>query len=252
MCTLTAIPFSSGGFRLVFNRDEQRTRLAGLPPVERQCGDRVFLMPFDPASGGTWIAANDAGLAAALLNLNDSDGGNSLPAAFSQEERKSRGTIIPMLMDGDSVESGLRTAKHLAPGDFLPFRLILLDGNHVAVVRSDGATLAIDLTPNHQSALMWTSSGLGDQLVEKPRRELFEKYLGGMGDVVRRQDEFHRHRWPDRPHLSIRMSRDGAATVSRTIVEVSDDTVTMRHQFIPEAAEATALTLRRSTARTAP
>ena len=67
--------------------------------------------------------------------------------------------------------------------------------------------------------MMLTSSGLGDELVEAPRRELFDAMLS-FGECSRqRQDEFHRHSWGDRTYLSVCMRRTDAATTSYTVVE---------------------------------
>ena len=76
---------------------------------------------------------------------------------------------------------------------------------------------------------MFTSSGLGDELVESPRRELFDRMIT-FGECSRqRQDEFHRHSWPDRPYLSVCMRRTDAATRSYTVIETWPGGASMRH-----------------------
>ena len=79
MCTLTILPLGGASTRLAFNRDEQRTRPAALPPQVRQFGGRTALMPVDPVSDGTWLAVNDAGLVLALHNVNPPGGSAPLP-----------------------------------------------------------------------------------------------------------------------------------------------------------------------------
>ncbi len=78
---------------------------------------------------------------------------------------------------------------------------------------------------------MNTSSGLGDHVVEPPRRALFTRMFAGAApdDFAAIQDAFHRHRWPDRPHLSVDMDRADAETVSLTVIELDDVSVTMRY-----------------------
>jgi hypothetical protein len=44
--------------------------------------------------------------------------------------------------------------------------------------------------------------------------------MDGSTDPDPQQDRFHRHAWPDRPHLSVCMRRRAARTVSHTLVEV--------------------------------
>ena len=68
MCTVTIIPVDQGGFRLVSNRDELRTRPHAQPPsLQRTPGGGEGLWPVDAGAGGTWIAATRAGLALTLL-----------------------------------------------------------------------------------------------------------------------------------------------------------------------------------------
>jgi hypothetical protein len=62
VCTLTIVPLGGGRTRLAFNRDEQRTRPAALPPQTRRYGGRTAVLPVDPVSDGTWIALSDVGL----------------------------------------------------------------------------------------------------------------------------------------------------------------------------------------------
>src|SRR5205085_949351 len=101
MCTLTVVPLPDGTVRLAFNRDERRTRPAGLPPVRRLFGPRQAVLPTDPASGGTWLAVNDAGLALAILNATP-----ERPPATAGGNR-SRGAIIPALLGCDSPAAAI-------------------------------------------------------------------------------------------------------------------------------------------------
>jgi hypothetical protein len=69
------------------------------------------------------------------------------------------------------------------------------------------------------SPVAFVSSGLGDALVE-PRLALFEEMVVRTGATAAAQDEFHAHRWPDRPQVSVMMTRADARTVSVCRVEV--------------------------------
>ncbi|MEO1236354.1 MAG: NRDE family protein [Planctomycetota bacterium] len=196
---------------MVTNRDEQHTRPDAEPPQRRRFGDRVALFPADPPSGGTWVAVNDAGLAVTLLNLKTPGLPTELPDAVS------RGHVIPRLLHHARAEDAARDALALGPAATLPYRLLLVDATHTAVVRADGTTVDLDLQPRSDAPTMLTSSGLGDHLVEPPRRELFDQAPPATPDA---QDAFHRHRWPDRTPVSVKMHRPDARTVSRTVVEV--------------------------------
>jgi hypothetical protein len=67
---------------------------------------------------------------------------------------------------------------------------------------------------------MLTSCGLGDHLVQTPRRELFEAFVRSGAMTAQVQDAFQQHRWSDRPHVSVRMNRGDARTVSYTVIEL--------------------------------
>ena len=61
MCSVSWVA-AAGALDLFFNRDEQRTRAPGLPPVSGDRNNVRFFFPVDGKSGGTWIAANNRGL----------------------------------------------------------------------------------------------------------------------------------------------------------------------------------------------
>jgi hypothetical protein len=216
MCTLTLLPLEDEHgrcLRIAFNRDESRLRPTAIPPHRLHFGERTALMPVDPASGGTWIAASDAGIALSVMNINP---GDRLDGASTQ----SRGKIIPSLLHCTSVDEMLAKLSDLSAVAFAPFRLLIASLEGLAVVEHHGKGGQILSRPPLSSPLMFTSSGLGDSLVEGPRRDLFESMLLPH-PAPRNQDAFHRHTWPDRPHLSICMARPDARTVSHTVIYLS-------------------------------
>jgi hypothetical protein len=91
MCTVTIVPFD-GGVRLVCNRDERRVRAEALPPAVRPTSSGSAIYPIDPASAGSWVGANDAGLAVALLNRTPSR------LAAAPDAPVSRGVIVPAML----------------------------------------------------------------------------------------------------------------------------------------------------------
>ncbi len=261
MCTLTVIPLASSGVQLAFNRDESRA--AGLPPRARRFGHRTAVLPTDPASGGTWLAVNDAGLALAVLNVNPlswpsplaGEGGGASPpgeGALSYGDnavlnsraglhpspgsqtrhplpqgeraksfRRSRGAVIPALLACDSPSAALAACERLNYRDFAPFRLVLVGDGVVADVRWDGREPMVMSRLVGGAPQMFTSSGLGDHLVEGVRRELFEEmFASGPETWEAAQHAFHRHTWPGREHLSVNMSRATARTVSHAVIDI--------------------------------
>jgi hypothetical protein len=198
------------------------------------------VLPVDPTSGGTWVAGNDAGLALALLNVNGKKELSATPAA-----PQSRGKIIPALLHTDTPLSAAFSALTLDPAQYAPFRLLLVNRRGGVEVHSDGTRIRLVWRIGLTSPQLFTSSGLGDQLVEGPRRKLFGEFFDRPGDWLFQQDAFHRHRWPDRPHLSVCMDRQDARTVSHTLVSLGPARVTLSyHPDAPDRpAEAVTLTL---------
>ena len=217
MCTVTVIRQPDDLIRIAINRDEKRTRPTALPPRLKHFGERQAILPIDSAAGGTWAAVNDAGIAFVLLNQNP-DGGPDWTGSC----RKSRGLIIPLLLHCDSVVEAMQTASYFKADQFGPFRLIVVDRGSIGQVDSDGFQHVAAINPLGDEPLMFTSSSLGDRLVDGPRRTLFESTSF---HSARAQDHFHRHIWPAAPHLSVCMTRDDARTVSFSIIELRSETV---------------------------
>lgn len=230
MCTVTALPrtlLSSDVspdrllLRVVCNRDELLTRAPALPPTLWAAGHRRALMPIDPHGGGTWIAANDAGLVFVMLNVND-----GLPA---QAGDISRGTIIPTLVGCGTVSRALTHAQQIQADRFAPFRLLIVDRHEVVDCWPVGGRIR-HRRSYLRSAILRTSSGLGDAVVAGPRRTLFQRMFTGTPDARVAQDYFHRHQWPGREAISVHMRRSDAGTVSRTVVEVRESSVRLSYQ----------------------
>ncbi|MEM9345067.1 MAG: NRDE family protein [Planctomycetota bacterium] len=228
MCTVTIVPKPGlkDAFRMACNRDESHGRAPADPPKHPGRKDyldqRFVLMPIDPSSGGTWVAVNDAGIAFTLLNYN-------LPEPPTDRDQ-SRGAVIPFLAQADTVEDALAMAGQLERERMMPFRLVICDGKTLVLWRSTEPVEKTEIRPWSSEPVMFTSSGLGDHLVEGPRRELFEDWFGA--DVAinfDHQRDFHRHRWLDKQHVSIDMYREDARTVSYTVVDVELNNATIRY-----------------------
>lgn len=226
MCTVTIVTLKhrepapdalAACVRMACNRDELRTRPPASLPVVRLFGDRRAIMPVDPVSDGTWIAVNDAGVAATLLNVN------LVPrsqADSANRKIRSRGSIVPSLMHHARLSDAVRAARAIDPRSFPPFRLVILDDRETAEIHSDGQKIRGTRQTLRKPAF-FTSSGLGDHLVDAPRRELFHTMFDNAVAAPDLQDRFHHHVWPDRRHLSVCMSRVEAETVNYTVVEIA-------------------------------
>jgi hypothetical protein len=224
---MTAIRTPTDILRVVFNRDEQRTRAGELPPAFRRCGDRTGLMPIDPVGGGSWIGANDAGLIAALLNANPVGQGPLVRPT-------SRGAIVPAVLAlttlGD-VESFFESFDATRMGRF---RLVAFQQFDRLEAVSDGSSVIVSRSVDPEWPALWTSSSLGDEYVSRVRTRLFADLVDSSSA---KQDEFHAHRWPDDLARSVLMIRADARTVSRVTLCRSGESISMRHERVNESGE---------------
>ncbi len=249
MCTLSIIALDHpvtndrAGFRVVCNRDEHRERSTASPPRWRTLptGSRA-IWPTDTHSGGTWIGAAEHGLVLAVLNHYPTPG----ISVVGLSGLRSRGLMIPELISEPTAEAVAARVRDNDLEKYAPFRLVAIDTwggrdrlPRAAEIRWNRTELAVSWTAG--AALCFASSGLGDARAA-PRLPLFREMVVDAGATPERQDEFHRHTWPDRPEVSVMMSRTEARTVAVTRLEmlrISDLTrfsVRMRYEPVPETA----------------
>ncbi|MFK7790565.1 MAG: NRDE family protein [Phycisphaeraceae bacterium] len=208
------------------SRDEQHGRAPAHPPKHFGKPDAVdqlgYLMPIDPSSKGTWVAVNAMGLAFTLLNYN-------LPTPPTGRDR-SRGDVIPALLQAQTIDHAVELAKTIERERMMPFRLVICDGDSLLLWHSTEPIEQAEVMAWDRQPVMFTSSGLGDHLVEGPRRELFEDWFSAEPmEYAAQQTGFHCHQWPGREQLSVCMHREDARTVSYTVVDVHRSKVTMTY-----------------------
>jgi hypothetical protein len=240
MCTLTAIPgrllaegdAGPANVRVVFSRDERRLRRPARPPIETTIGGRRVLMPLDGAAGGTWIAASDAGLVFALLNVTDHVSAGPVSTAPAWPGRVSRGAIIPAMAGAADLDEATAAARAIDAADHAPFALLCVSTAERLELRSDGQRLTLARQPMSHP-WMRTSSSLGDARVAGPRRRLFDAWCRHPPIDAASQDRFHRHCWAERRELSVLMERPDARTVSITTVECGPGEVRMAYDEVP-------------------
>lgn len=224
MCTLSIIALGApscagrGGLRIVVNRDEHRERSPALPPRwhELRGGGRA-VWPTDVHAGGTWVAAAEHGLVLAVLNHYP----RPPVGVVDLHGLRSRGLMIPDLITEPTAEAVVARVRDNVLARYAPFRLLAIEpsaaGARTAELTWNRTYLAVRWHAG--AALCFASSGLGDHRAA-PRLPLFAEMVADPGPTPERQDEFHRHTWPDRPEVSVMMSRTEARTVSVTRVEL--------------------------------
>ena len=222
MCTLSFMP-DTGGFHLLMNRDEQRTRSVGLPPALHSCGDHQALYPSEP-TGGTWIGVNEKGLTIALINWYSKPQLQGAPAF-------SRGEIIPKLLAENSPGNAERLLRSLPLTRLNPFRLILVLAKDQSLheFRSDSTSLEKLTFPwerNH-----WFSSGYDEPEAMRIREMTSAKATGS--DPLAMLRNLHRSHAPEKGPFSICMHREDAHTVSFTEISIRKNAVSMSYHGGP-------------------
>ncbi len=218
MCSVSLIRPGPGRLRVVMNRDEADDRPAGLPPRGDADAGLPRLRTVDVRGGGAWIGVNAAGLVVCLLN-------RSVEGDLIPTQAPSRGALVPL-----ALEEALPTGVHrrIAPAAMgrAPFTLVAANSDVDLAMTWDGREL-VDLPP----ADIRCSSGLGDEQVAVARRQVW-RALTTTGPTAASQDAWHASRVGDDAAAWVLMRRPGARTISRTVVEVDGDAVTLTETAI--------------------
>jgi len=194
------------GYELFFSRDERRTRALARAPVELRVRSVRCLAPRDPEGGGAWLAANEHGVALALLNRYDA-------APLIAGPLASRGAIVLAhagARHADEVEAGLRA---LPLACFAPFDLaVFAPGEPVRRLAWDGVALAVER--DARGPLASSAVAAAEARAWRARRA-----------ATLRGELFHRDHRAPRPELATCMHRADAETVSLSRIRVGPDRV---------------------------
>lgn len=131
MCSLVILrrPGADYPVLIAANRDE----MAGRPwrPPARHWEDRPEIVGgFDELAGGSWLAVNDHGVVAAVLNREGTLG----PA----EGRRSRGELVLDALDHPDALLAADALTGLDPDAYRPFNLVVADNRDAYFVSSRG------------------------------------------------------------------------------------------------------------------
>jgi len=208
MCTVTFIPVKDQFF-ITSNRDEKFIRKHAIPPeIYFENGNRI-ICPKDADAGGTWIAMNENGNAAVLLN------GGFAKHISQPPYRKSRGIIF---MEIISALMPVRYFMHMDLSDIEPFTMIIFD-NCLYECRWTGTTKHCRQLKKYRPYI-WSSSTLYDESVVKKREQWFAAFLNrnphpAQEDIL----SFHRFTGDGDKQNDLNMNRNGLlSTVSITSI----------------------------------
>jgi hypothetical protein len=230
MCTISFVP-KLRGFYLAMNRDEKFTRSTALPPAIVDLADRRAIFPRE-REGGTWIAANDAGVCFALVNWH----------RIKREPARSiasRGQVVKALAGKISTEEIAAGLAALPLRRLPPFRLIAIIPSEQRVTEWRWDSDRLFVHKHAWERRHWFSSGLDEPKAELERSRVCDyaqrqRSIGSLSWLRR----LHRSHSPERGPFSICMHRPDAATVSYTEVAVSDRRTTMRYKAGPSCSSA--------------
>jgi hypothetical protein len=229
MCTVAFVPLGGGGYALGHNRDERRTRSRGLPPERLERDGRTVVAPRDPDGSGTWIGLHGDGVTFCLLNALESRPERLPP------EPVSRGLILwEMLhLDGaDAIGTRLADLEDELRG-IRAFHLVVAEpswgGRPASSVRFrwDGDALERD---HHESPRLYVSSSLDPTGAERARAISWRRFRERHDEIGPAElGEWLASHEPERGPLSVCMHRPEAKTVSRTLITVSPESISLSY-----------------------
>lgn len=157
MCTLVILRQRGHPWPLILgaNRDE----MLGRPwrPPARHWPDRPEVLGgLDELAGGSWLAVNDHGVVAAILNRTGSLG--------PQTGRRSRGELVLEALDHADAGAAAAALATIEPRSYRPFNLIVADDREAFWLRHADPTgvLPLAVRPLPAGVSMIASSDLDD------------------------------------------------------------------------------------------
>jgi transport and Golgi organization protein 2 len=213
MCTVTWSA-EDGGYDLFMNRDELHTRGHALPPRLSKLNGVSYLAPTDSDAGGSWIAVNEFGITACLLN-------NYPPDARIPANPISRGRLLIGLIEGRSVteiDSKLR-AENL--DHYRPFHVFVIGAPSATaearLFRWDGSG-ALVTNPSPEPPITTSSFETGP--VVQTRTDFYAKQFAIASRSPDELGRYHRSHEPAPGAYSVCVHRDDAGTKSLSHISV--------------------------------
>jgi hypothetical protein len=223
MCTLTFIP-TEDGYVAGMNRDEKLARAQAIPPERSDFPVAAALFPREN-SGGTWIACNSRGNLLALLNWND------VASRSDKKSLRSRGLLIPELIDGDDLADTRARFARLDLKEVPPFRLAGAFPRESLIMEWRWDCLRLQELEFVWRKRHWFSSSVSDVLAQQKRGWACEK-AGGYSSLepVSWVRNLHQSHDPVPGPFSICVHRKDAASVSYTEVRFSGESISMSYR----------------------
>jgi len=221
MCTVSWA-FSSEGYDLFFNRDEQKSREGAMPPCVREKAGSKYLAPQDSRSHGTWLLVNEFGISIGVLNHSD---------PLKENGRfVSRGLLPLMGIGCSTVKDVIEQIRSIELADFNSFHLLALGPKgELCLLTWDG----VSVTEDHGDAvkLPLTTSSYQSEEVVSFRKNLFSKMTDDVDDGVSEAlKKYHHTHNSNVGPFSVMMNRSDACTLSISHIKVDTDEVQFRYE----------------------
>lgn len=218
MCTVSWL-LGDNSYQLLFNRDEQKSRVIASPPSVSYEADLAVLAPRDEQGGGTWIAANSRGISIALLNASS--------IAAGCNGRMSRGLLPQRLIRLGSVKRIIAALKEMDLSPYLPFTLLAFDP--LGVVQKLEWNGELKRFSNETGAYgLATSSSFESEAVREFRVGLFKQMTRACNQVsAELLYAFHENHGDEPSAFSPCMHRPDAETVSFSWIQVDASRVSL-------------------------
>ncbi len=170
MCTVTFIP-TSEGFYFTSSRDEKVSR-ATIPPKTYNVAGIDLVFPKDKLAGGTWIASDNIGKTACLLN------GAFVNHQKEKKYNRSRGLI---LLESFNYNTAAEFCDSVDLNNVEPFTLLTLDYqgdilNSFYELRWDGNKKHLKKL-SHTDNQIWSSATLYAPSIQEARQFLFNTWI---------------------------------------------------------------------------
>jgi hypothetical protein len=167
MCTLVMLRRPAHDWPVIVgaNRDEMIDR-AWEPPA-RHWPDRAETVGGrDALAGGSWLAVNEHGVVAGILNRVGSLG--------PQSGRRSRGELVLEALDHADAGAAAEALAALEPRSYRPFNLVIADNRDAFWLRhaDPTGTLPITVVPLPEGISMLTAGDLDDESSPRVRTYL--------------------------------------------------------------------------------
>jgi hypothetical protein len=220
MCTVTFIPVNDR-YYITSSRDEKAARPKAIAPAVYADYKATLLYPRDAAANGTWIAMNQLGNAAVLLN-----------GAFVKHDpeppyRKSRGLVF---LDIIASNEPMDWFAEINLYKIEPFTVVILQEGRLRECRWDGMKKHYQQLDRKQPHI-WSSATLYPGDVISKREQWFTKWLADHPQPSQKDIfSFHQFAGDGDIHNDIMMNRNGhMLTVSITGIEISSEKGVMHY-----------------------